>query len=457
MHLKKSQTDHETPERECWNASAHLKQIRRQFLESVSMVLLAIAMIGMPLSLLRIVNTGLNPIHIAHIIISALIVGVFFLRKKLPDSCLLLTLLFISTSISLVGFLQYGLVSGGFYFAALNIFVGGIFLGVKKGLYWAIIHLLGIWLIAGLWISGRLQFPMDVNTYITLPSVWVLLSVSFILTTSVYFVSAASLISNLEALINQVNNQNQEIEKQSAQLVATNQSLTESNQQLADLIESRERELHEAMTQTLTAAESEARRIGEHIHDELCQDLVALSQAAGTIHITNSTCNPKCRPICERIQNEAGRLANTARNFSHDLAFYELDAQSLPDALETLIRRNKEMFSSRIEINTEYDLPKLNTADNQHIYRIIRELISNANKHAQARKIWIDIVDDTTRLIISVSNDGTPLPDHMIPGLGRRQIEMRTKILRGSFVLSTSDDGKTTAELSVPYSEKDPS
>ena len=445
----------ESKNRDLANAVTHLGRIRRQFLESVSMVMLGIAVIGMPLSLMRIRNTGLDPIHIAHVLISSVIIGVFFLRRKLSDRWLLSTLLGISSSISLVGFLQYGIVSGGFYFAAVSIFVGGIFLGLKKGILWAVIHLSAILVIASLWETGVLRFSMDANKYITLPSVWMLLTISFIITTGVYFLSASAFYSNLEELVDTINRQKQELEVQSAELVSANQSLNEYNWKLSELIANREQELQMAMAETLTASESEARRIGENIHDDLCQDLVALSQMAGSIHLPEHDCCRTCTLSFERIQREAGRLAKAARNYSHDLAFYELDAQSLPEALETLIRRNEEFYPSHIEINMDCDLPQLEAKTNNHLYRITRELISNANNHARAKNIWVDIVDDSKQLSVSVSNDGSPLPDSVIPGLGCRQIEMRTKILKGSFKLERAEDGKTVAELTCPLSGKE--
>ena len=62
------------------------------------------------------------------------------------------------------------------------------------------------------------------------------------------------------------------------QLTEAKRSLRDKNMELADLIESREEELRAAMRDALTAAEGEARRIGENIHDDLCHDLICLAR-----------------------------------------------------------------------------------------------------------------------------------------------------------------------------------
>ncbi len=123
----------------------------------------------------------------------------------------------------------------------------------------------------------------------------------------------------------------------------TQSELYAANTQLAALLASREEELRRATNAALTAAEGEARRIGQDIHDSLC--------------------------------------------------------------------------------------------------RIIREAIANAIKHAKARHIWIDMVHKDHRLMVSVSNDGTPLVDvaQRHDSLGMRQIRMRANLLGAVLDLNLND------------------
>lgn len=61
-------------------------------------------------------------------------------------------------------------------------------------------------------------------------------------------------------------------------LKTAQEELRVSNKQLAELIAHREAELRAAIAQTLTATENEGRRIGENIHDTICQELIALTR-----------------------------------------------------------------------------------------------------------------------------------------------------------------------------------
>ena len=236
------------------------------------------------------------------------------------------------------------------------------------------------------------------------------------------------------------------------------EALLEKQRFLSQLVASRETELRQAISQTLTAAESEARRIGQDIHDGLCQDLVAIARLAESIETQpDKACLP-CRRTLDLIREQSAHLAGVARAYSHDLTLHELQVQSFPEALETLAHRTEQLFRADVEINADLALPDLGPEQNVHIYRIVREAISNAVQHGHARHVWIDLIQEEAQLIVSVTNDGQPLPDggQWRRGLGLTQMFMRARLLGASLSLSKRPDGKTVAELSIPRPAPEP-
>ena len=141
----------------------HIRVIRRRFLESVASVLLVLAIIGLPVYLSRVFQTDLNFNHIMHIIISMIIIGQFFLRRRLGDQPLVSCILFVFTALSLTAFIQYGIVSAGFFFAAASTFVAGLTLGLWGGIIFAGFFAAIASVMAYLWMSGSLVFPSDVG------------------------------------------------------------------------------------------------------------------------------------------------------------------------------------------------------------------------------------------------------------------------------------------------------
>lgn len=235
-------------------------------------------------------------------------------------------------------------------------------------------------------------------------------------------------------------------------LKQTQRELSVANERLSQLVASRESELRRAISETLTAAESEDRRIGEEIHDGLCQELIGLARLAETVETPpDRACQP-CRHALDEIRRHAARLAGVARVFAHDLALHELEIQTLPEALETLARRTDVLFRTETELNLPGPLPPLSRERNLHVYRIVREAVANAVKHGQAKRLWIDLVREPRQLVISISNDGRPLPEpaRLVESFGMKQMRMRTRLLGGTFAIRRNPQGQTVAELVVP-------
>jgi len=110
------------------------------------------------------------------------------------------------------------------------------------------------------------------------------------------------------------------------------------------------------------------------------------------------------------------------------------------------------MFHTETETNICEDLEFLTHEQTVHLYRIIREAHANAVKHAKASHIWIDLVRESHRLAVSVSNDGTPLADASLrrDGLGLRQMRMRASLLGGTLELRDNGRNQTVLELILP-------
>ncbi len=239
-------------------------------------------------------------------------------------------------------------------------------------------------------------------------------------------------------------------------LKSTQAELHAANTRLAALLASREAELRQATNEALTAAESEAGRIGQDIHDSLCQELIGLARLAeSATPCHEGTCPSSCEALGQ-IRERAAQLAGVARSYSHSLTLHELEVQSLPEALETLARRTNEMFHTETETNISDDLDFLTHEQTVHLYRIIREALANAVKHAKAAHVWIDLVREPHRLAVSVSNDGIPLAAAALrrDGLGLRQMRMRASLLGGVLELRDNGSNQTVLEFILPITQE---
>ena len=224
-----------------------------------------------------------------------------------------------------------------------------------------------------------------------------------------------------------------------------------TNEKLVQMINGREEELRIAISEALTAAETEERRIGQEIHDSLCQDIVGFVRLLEKVE-RDTDQHSNVTTTIRQLRELATRLAAQARAISHELTLHEMDVLTLQEALETMASQFETYFHSNIEINMVADTECLSHQQSVHLYRIIREAVYNAIKHAQSDNIWVDIITEKKTAIVSISNDGKTLPDEIkrIEGLGIKQMRMRTRLLQGSFTMQRNSQNITVVQITIP-------
>lgn len=223
-------------------------------------------------------------------------------------------------------------------------------------------------------------------------------------------------------------------------------------EELRRMIANREEELRQATREALHATEEESRRIGQDIHDGLCQELIGLSRLTEQLAKEVPTADQKLGQLLKEVGNQAAHLARLARDYSHDLTMHNLEVQSLPEALAVMADRMEHLFQVNIEINIGSELDFLSNDQSVNLYRIVREGVSNAIRHAKATTIWIDIVQQEKALVISVSSNGQPIStgQKIVSGLGLRQIAMRARLIGATARLIPRPDLCATLKVILP-------
>lgn len=231
----------------------------------------------------------------------------------------------------------------------------------------------------------------------------------------------------------------------------TQAELRQANAELSTLIASREVELKAAVAAALDASAGESRRIGQDIHDGLCQELVGLLRMAEGLETRLEHGEAKGRAIA--LSGLARHVLRLARDVSYGLTLHDLASLTLPDALALFAQRFERASGVAIELNCSHESTAFAPADAEHVYRIVREAVVNAIRHGHAQRLWIDVVHEERQVVVSITNDGTPLPTDgpLVPGMGLTQMRMRAGQLGGAFSLRRDAQGKTVAEMTMPH------
>jgi signal transduction histidine kinase len=210
----------------------------------------------------------------------------------------------------------------------------------------------------------------------------------------------------------------------------------------------------------LEISEREQRRIGQDLHDGLCQQLTGATLAGQVLE-------EKLAALHLPAAAEAGKLVelveqgiDLSRKLAKGLYPVEMAADGLMLALEEYAATTGELF--KVACRFECDSPVLihDTATAGHLYRIAQEAVGNAVKHGKARNILIRLEVGEENTVLSIKDDGTGLPE-MLPkhrGIGLRIMAHRSAMIGGKFNARRDETGGTliTCELRAEAGFKKP-
>lgn len=202
----------------------------------------------------------------------------------------------------------------------------------------------------------------------------------------------------------------------------------------------------------LQISEREQCRVGQDLHDGICQNLTgikflteALKRNLGENNLRPAAASAAAAAIAKHIQG----AIQEAHNLATGLYPVRIEENGLMSALEDLAADTAGRF--HIACKFECDVP-VHFPDNlaaTHLYRIAQEAVSNAIKHGKAKNVVIHLSEDGERVTLSVEDDGNGgLKKTKSPGMGLKTMNYRARSIggaletrrrpRGGFILTCS-------------------
>jgi len=211
----------------------------------------------------------------------------------------------------------------------------------------------------------------------------------------------------------------------------------------------------------LEISEREQHRIGQDLHDGLCQHLTGATLAGQVLEEKLEALHLPVAADASRVVEIIEEGINLSRKLAKGLYPVEIEADGLMLALEEFAITSSKLF--KVSCRFECDLPVLiyDSATAGHLYRIAQEAVGNAIKHGKAKNILIRLDASEDNTVLSVKDDGTGLPD-VLPknrGMGLRIMAHRSAMIGGLFNARRDETGGTlvTCELRAKSSsEKTP-
>lgn len=215
---------------------------------------------------------------------------------------------------------------------------------------------------------------------------------------------------------------------------------------------SRQKELEDEIVQI---SEKEQRRIGQDIHDDLCQQLASIGCLTKVLRgqVTAEGKSDTAEAL-EQIGEMISSANVRAREISRGLAPAVIQREGLTSALEELASRTKKVFG----VPCVFYCPDPIFIDDEksavQLYRIAQEATANAVKHSDASQIIIELTVTEDRLRLRISDDGRGLPPEAASrssGLGLLTMNYRAGILDGELDIHSSPGQGTRITCTAPH------
>jgi len=185
----------------------------------------------------------------------------------------------------------------------------------------------------------------------------------------------------------------------------------------------------------LEISEREQRRIGQDLHDGLCQHLTGATLAGQVLEGKLAARNLPEAADANKVVELVEEGINLSRGLAKGLYPVEIEADGLMLALEDFAATSSKLF--KVACRFECDLPVLihDPATAGHLYRIAQEAAGNAIKHGKAKNILIRLDASEESTVLAIKDDGTGLPE-VLPrsrGMGLRIMAHRAAMIGGLF------------------------
>lgn len=209
----------------------------------------------------------------------------------------------------------------------------------------------------------------------------------------------------------------------------------------------------EFQLESLRVSEREQNRIGQDLHDDLCQVLAGVSCLMRVFEGRIAAKAPEEVDNLKELNLQIIDAMHRTRALTHGLFPGKIQVADIRGALLELASQVKARF--KVDIKTQFvgRFPKHSTAQIIQIYRISQEAMSNAIKHGRATEISVRLEAHTDSMELSIKDNGLGFSknDGASSGVGLNIMSYRASALGGEFNLSSAPNQGATARLTYPF------
>ncbi|BHH82248.1 hypothetical protein LA52FAK_05370 [Desulforhopalus sp. 52FAK] len=200
----------------------------------------------------------------------------------------------------------------------------------------------------------------------------------------------------------------------------------------------------------LDIGETERRKIGQDIHDDLCPHLIGTEVMTKILQKKLEEEHSKTCALAEKIHTLIKDAVHKSRGMARGLCPVFLVDRGLEAAIEELAKNTMEVYTITCSYEGRGHLLFDDSSDTIHIFMIIQEAISNGVRHAEAQNIIIRQEKLGKRIRIVVEDDGIGISQqHSAGGMGLKIMQYRAERIGAELTVKPGDKRGTQVILAL--------
>jgi signal transduction histidine kinase len=206
----------------------------------------------------------------------------------------------------------------------------------------------------------------------------------------------------------------------------------------------------EKIAAEITTLETERQRMASDLHDDFGPHISAIKLQVASLDVAGEA----DKQMVIKIERHIDELVEKIRVTSNDLVPLVLERKGFNTAIRQFAGNINDTGQLNVTVTQNTDAePSARVAI--HLYRIIREMVTNTIRHGKASRSDITISLAGNTLQYSVTDDGIGFDYRELPGMSRgfglQNILSRTEMMKARMFINTKPGKGVNYTIEIPY------
>ena len=210
-------------------------------------------------------------------------------------------------------------------------------------------------------------------------------------------------------------------------------------------------QLREMAGRMVEAQEQERIRISRELHDDMGQSLTAHMLNLQNLQSDLPLSGEVLRARLEELSADTAETLEKMRLMAHNLRLPLLEALGLHTALKNYCIEFKARTHIELTFEAEPSIPETTDVNMITLYRFLQETLTNVTHHAQASKVWVELMAEENWISLTVQDNGIGFNEiTQARGIGITGLKERLTLVGGKLFISSLPGRGTIISARLP-------